>query len=309
MTVVERLPDFIPPMLLTTASEVPTDEDWGLEVKWDGMRAQLRFDGRRVTLRSRAGRDCTAQFGELRAIAEALDDEVLLDGELVCFDHEGLPDFERLRSRLRARTGGAVTAARVTAPATLIVFDVLHLAGRSTRRLPYRERRPLLESLALEGPAWRTPRTFAVDEDLVAVTRDRYLEGVVAKRLNAPYQPGRRSEAWRKHKHRHRERLTITAWRPGDRREPDEFLVSRRGDGGQLRYAGGVRFGLSTTERARLRSLLGRIERPRATRSRVRRVQPVLAVDVDYHGRPGGPLRDAVLRNVAVATEVPASHT
>ena len=191
--------------------------------------------------------------------------------------------------------GGAVTAARVTAPATLIVFDVLHLAGRSTRRLPYRERRPLLESLALEGPAWRTPRTFAVDEDLVAVTRDRHLEGVVAKRLNAPYQPGRRSEAWRKHKHRHRERLTITAWRPGDRREPDEFLVSRRGDGGQLRYAGGVRFGLSTTERARLRSLLGRIERPRATRSRVRRVQPVLAVDVDYHGRPGGPLRDAVL--------------
>jgi bifunctional non-homologous end joining protein LigD len=292
-------------MLLTTASEVPTDEDWGLEVKWDGMRAQLRFDGRRVTLRSRAGRDCTAQFGELRAIAEALDDEVLLDGELVCFDHEGLPDFERLRSRLRARTGGAGTAARVTAPATLIVFDVLHLAGRSTRRLPYRERRPMLESLALEGPAWRTPRTFAVDEDLVAVTRDRYLEGVVAKRLNAPYQPGRRSEAWRKHKHRHRERLTITAWRPGDRREPDEFLVSRRGDGGQLRYAGGVRFGLSTTERARLRSLLGRIERPRATRSRVRRVQPVLAVDVDYHGRPGGPLRDAVLRNVAV----PASHT
>ena len=306
---VERLPDFIPPMLLTTASEVPTDEDWGLEVKWDGMRAQVRFDGRRVTLRSRAGRDCTAQFGELRAIAEALDDEVLLDGELVCFDHEGLPDFERLRSRLRARTGGAVTAARVTAPATLIVFDLLHLAGRSTRRLPYRERRPLLESLALEGPAWRTPRTFAVDEDLVAVTRDRYLEGVVAKRLNAPYQPGRRSEAWRKHKHRHRERLTITAWRPGDRREPDEFLVSRRGDGGQLRYAGGVRFGLSTTERARLRSLLGRIERPRATRPRVRRVQPVLAVDVDYHGRPGGPLRDAVLRNVAVATEVPASHT
>ena len=189
VTVAERLPDFIAPMLLTTADEVPTDEGWALEVKWDGMRAQLRFARRRVTVRSRAGRDCTAQFGELCAIAEWLDDEVLLDGELVCFDHEGLPDFERLRSRLRARAGGAVMAARVTAPATLIVFDVLHLAGRSTRRLPYRERRALVESLALEGPAWRTPRAFAVDEDLVAVTRDRHLEGVVAKRLNAPYQP------------------------------------------------------------------------------------------------------------------------
>jgi bifunctional non-homologous end joining protein LigD len=309
VAVVERLPDFISPMLLTTANEVPTDDDWALEVKWDGMRAQLRFDGWRVTVRSRVGRDCTAQFAELRALADTLDDEVLLDGELVCFDHEGLPDFERLRSRLRARTGGAVSAARLVAPATLIVFDLLHLAGRSTRQLPYRERRALLESLALEGPAWRTPRAFAVDEDLVTVTRDRHLEGVVAKRLNAPYQSRRRSEAWRKHKHRHRERLTITAWRPGDRREPDELLVSRRDDDGRLRYAGGVRFGLNPTERARLRSVLERLERPRAARSRVCRVQPVVAVDVDYHGRPGGPLRDAVLRSVAVTDELPASRT
>ena len=87
---------------------------------------------------------------------------------------------------------------------------------------------------------------------------------MVAKRLNAPYQPRRRSEAWRKHEHRHRERLTITAWRPGDRREPDELLVSRRSKGGQLRYAGGVRFGLSMTERTRLRALLERLEHPRA---------------------------------------------
>jgi ATP-dependent DNA ligase len=130
---------------------------------------------------------------------------------------------------------------------------------------------------------------------------------VVAKRLNAPYQARRRSEAWRKQKHRHRERLTITAWRPGDRQEPDELLISRRDDDGQLRHAGGVRFGLNPTERARLRAVLARLERPCAARSRVRRVQPVVAVDVDYHGRPGGPLR--LLRSVAVADELPASHT
>ena len=124
-----------------------------------------------------------------------------------------------------------------------------------------------------------------------------------------PYEARRRSEAWRKHKHRHRERLTITAWRPDDRRKPDEFLVSRRDDGGQLRHAGGVRFGLNPTERARLRAVLARLERPRAPRSRVRRVQPMVAVDVDYHGRPGGPLRDAVLRSVAVTDELPASQT
>jgi hypothetical protein len=81
------------------------------------------------------------------------------------------------------------------------------------------------------------------------------------------------------------------------------------GDGSQLRYAGGVHFGLGRTDRARPRSVLERLERPRAARSRVRRVQPVVAVDVDYHGRPGGPLRDAVVRNVALADELPASHT
>jgi bifunctional non-homologous end joining protein LigD len=243
--VAERLPGFVPPMLLSSTLEVPRDDGWALEVKWDGMRAQLRFDGRRVTVRSRRGRDCTAQFPELHPIIDQLQDEVVVDGELVCFDHEGLPDFERLRSRLRSRTAGAVTAARVAAPTTLIIFDVLHLAGHSTRHKRYCERRGLLNSLGLDGTAWRTPRAFAVDEDLATVTRDRHLEGVVAKRLDAPYQPGRRGNAWLKHKHRHRERLTVTAWRPGERREPDELLVARRDERGQLRSAGGVRFGLS----------------------------------------------------------------
>ena len=169
VTVVERLPDFIPPMLLTTANEVPTDKEWALEVKWDGMRAQLRFDGRRVTLRSRAGRDCTAQFASCERSPRP--------STTRCCSTASWSVSTRGASGLRAAALAAACPNRRrghggagTAPATLIVFDVLHLAGRSTRRLPYRERRALLESLALEGPAWRTPRTFAVDEDLVAVT-------------------------------------------------------------------------------------------------------------------------------------------
>jgi bifunctional non-homologous end joining protein LigD len=303
----EPLPEFIEPMLLTAAAALPVRPEWALEVKWDGMRAQLRFDGRRVSVRSRSGRVCTAEFPELGAIADALADAVLLDGELVCFDHDGLPDFERLRSRVRVGTADTVSAAQSAAPATLIVFDVLHPAGVSTRRLPYRQRRSLLESLTLDGPAWRAPRAFAFDEDLATVTRDHNLEGVVAKRLDAPYQPGRRGDAWLKHKHRHRERLTITAWRPGNRRQPDELLLSRRDNHGDLRYAGRARFGLSRTDHARLRSVLQRLDaRPFSRRSRVRRVRPVVEVDVDYHGRPLGPLRDPVLRNVVRAGQTAA---
>src|SRR5436190_12770892 len=86
MPVVETLPEFIEPMLLTATQELPSSQGWALEVKWDGMRAQLRFDGRRVRVRSRRGRDCTSEFPELQAIAGALDDQALFDGELVCFD-------------------------------------------------------------------------------------------------------------------------------------------------------------------------------------------------------------------------------
>ena len=232
----------------------------------------------------------------MSALGDVLGDQILLDGELVCFDPAGLPDFARLRSRLRARTSASITAARAAAPATLIVFDVLHLSGRSTRRLPYRQRRELLEELRLDGAAWRTPRTFAIDEDLPTVTRDRHLEGIVAKRLDAPYLPGRRGELWLKYKHRHRERLTVTAWRPGHLREPDELLISRHDADGQLQYAGGVRFGLTAAERVRLRAVLERLEEPCSRRSGVRPVRPVIQADVDYHGRPGGPLRDPVLR-------------
>ena len=285
-------------MLLTATREVPAHPGWALEVKWDGMRAQLRYDGQRVALRSRPGRDCIAQFPELHALAPALDNQVIVDGELVCFDENGLPDFDRLRSRLRARTAAAITAARALTPATLLIFDLLHLGGRSTRNLPYRERRARLDELGLHGSAWQTPRAFSIDEDLITVTRDRHLEGVVAKRLDATYQPGRRGGAWLKHKHRHRERLTITAWRPGNGREPDELLLSRRDPSGALRYAGDVRFGLDSADRARLGTILERIEQPCSHRARVRRVPPLVEVDVDYHGCPGGPLRDPVMRNL-----------
>jgi bifunctional non-homologous end joining protein LigD len=302
------LPHFIAPMLLGSTATVPDAPGWALEVKWDGMRAQARVDGRGVTMRSRAGRECTAQFPELSDLADVLPGPALLDGELVCFDQEGRPDFERLRGRLRARTASVVARARHIAPACLMVFDVLHFAGRSWRGRPYRERRELIDELGLQGSTWRTPRAFSVDEDLAGATRDLHLEGIVAKRLDAPYQPGRRCDAWLKHKHRHRERMTITAWRPGDRRQPDEVLVSRRDDAGVLRYAGGVRFGLSADDRARLRTLLRDIEQPSSRRSRVRRVHPVLEVEIDYHGRPSGPLRDPVLRTVAHA-ERPATAT
>jgi len=146
--------------MLARSGAVPDGDDWALEVKFDGMRAQLSWDGCTLCLRSRPGRDCTTGFPELGGIADTLGPRtVILDGELVCFAAEGHPNFERLRGRLRS-DGRAAAAASARAPATFLAFDLLHLDGRSTLDLPYTARRELLEQLGLEGPAWRTPRNF-----------------------------------------------------------------------------------------------------------------------------------------------------
>ena len=125
------------------------------------MRAQLRVARDGIwCLRSRPGRDCSDQFPEVASLAAELGGrDVLLDGELVCLDADGRPDFHRLRRRLSACD--ARSAARLAAehPARLIVFDLLHLDGHATRALPYARRRELLDDeLPVNGASWRTPR-------------------------------------------------------------------------------------------------------------------------------------------------------
>jgi ATP-dependent DNA ligase len=126
---------------------MPAADGWAFEVKFDGMRLQLRSDGRNVCPRSRPGRDRSEEFPELAAIESALGrHRVLLDGELVCLGADGSPDFASLRSRLRAPADKARRNAQ-RAPCTFLAFDVLHVDGRSTRELPYERRRELLLDL------------------------------------------------------------------------------------------------------------------------------------------------------------------
>ncbi len=189
----EPLPHFVAPMLLETARPAPPDDgSWAVEVKFDGIRAQLRVEGRNGwSVRSRPGRNCTPEFPELAAAADALGRHaVVLDGELVHFAADGLPDFGALRRRLTSHGARAAAEASARTPATLVVFDVLHLDGRPVRALPYRRRRELLAELLADdagcrlAPAW-TDRF----DDVLAVTREHGLEGVVFKRLEAPTGP------------------------------------------------------------------------------------------------------------------------
>src|SRR3954471_22871061 len=126
----EPLPSFISPMLLEQgAPPSPTPDAWAVEVKFDGIRAQLRIDGTRGwCVRSRPGRDCSDEFPELRGVAAALArHQVVLDGELVHLGADGRPDFAALRRRLTPRASRR--AAGSQPPATLVVFDALHMNG------------------------------------------------------------------------------------------------------------------------------------------------------------------------------------
>jgi len=288
--------------MLATAGPAPTGDDWAAEVKFDGIRAQVICDRRVLRLRSRRGRLCTEEFPETLGLVDVLERRrVVLDAELVCLGPDGKPDFHALRARLGQRGARAVVAAQQH-PATLMVFDVLHLDGRAVRDLPYWRRRGLLAQLALDGPA-RTPRHFiGAGDALLAATAEQGLEGIVAKRLGSRYTEGKRSASWVKTKHRRRERLVVTGWRElGDDRLP-EFLLARVGQDGSLRPAGSATLGLDAMRRGELLDALREHELPaRQRRSSVRWVIPgPIEVTADAHGRVDGPVRDAVLREVHV---------
>ena len=271
--------------MLATGGSVPEGGSWAAEVKWDGLRGQLRHDGRRTTLRSRNGHDLSSAFPELVAEARLRlgRQAAVLDGEIVCLNGGGRPDFGAVRARMqsaRPREG-------VQRRSRLVVFDVLHVRGHSTRSLPYHARRSLLDELDLDGGRWIVPAHF-VDQaaELVAVTRTYGLEGVVFKRLDAPYLTGRRSAAWVKHKHRREQRVVVLGCRASDGRRPDRFVLGRVERDGRIRYAGEAAFGLSAEERDRVIHAVAR---------RRRSCDELVRVVVAAHGERDGLLRDAVM--------------
>jgi bifunctional non-homologous end joining protein LigD len=297
----EDLPRFIAPMLARSGPLPEREDRWVAEAKWDGCRLQVRFDGKRLCLRTRPGRDCTAEFPELDPLADALvGRRVVLDGELVCLDCGGRPDFAELRSRLGRYVSGEGAA-------TLMVFDVLHLDGRAVRDRPYWQRREMLEAMELDGSSWKTPNAFPGQVAALArATAQQGLEGIVVKRVDAPYRAGKRDSAWIKHKHRRREEMLITAWLPGRGRREEAFALARSNPEGRHSGAGTVSLGLDREQRQRLRAALATAEIRLGRRRRSwRSVAPVARVVVDFHGDPDGPVRDPMMRDVILDADAP----
>ncbi|SER96648.1 bifunctional non-homologous end joining protein LigD [Pedococcus cremeus] len=261
----QPLPDRVAPMMATLRDSLPPDDDqWGFEMKWDGVRAVVFVDGGRPRAVSRNDIDITASYPELRAMAEAMGaTQAVMDGELVALDESGRPSFERLQARMHVQGEARVRRLMGSVPVTFLVFDLLHLDGRSTLDLPYRRRRELLDSLDLNGPSWRTPPAWFGDgPSVLAASTEQGLEGVVAKRLDSVYRPGRRADTWVKVKNLRTQEVVVGGWKPGEgRREGSigSLLLGIPSDDG-LRYAGKVGTGFTQSSLRELHRLLAPLE-------------------------------------------------
>ena len=288
------LPGPVAPML-AVAGDPPAGAGWAVEFKWDGVRAVTAVAGERVRANSRLGNDVTAGYPELAGLGALLDGRpALLDGELVALDTAGRPDFGLLQHRMHLRRPPAELVARI--PVAYLVFDLLALDGRSLLAQPYDRRRDVLDGLGLDAARVRVPpsTTDVPAAQLLEVARAHGLEGVVAKRRTARYEPGRRSPAWVKTALLHTQEVVIGGWTAGEGRRSATFgalLLGAYDAEGRLRYLGHV--GTGFTEAA-LAALMARLEPVATTRSpfddevprpqarRARWVRPELVGEITY---------------------------
>lgn len=305
-------------MLATAAGPqgLPQGPAWAYEVKWDGIRLLVDLADGGMTLRSRTGRDLTVAFPEFADLAGAHPD-ALLDGEAVVLEG-GVPSFSRVVERVHLNDPVRAAQIATRSPVTLFVFDLLRLYGVDLTRRPWHERRASLErleppDLGGDGPAWQVSPAYDDGNALLAATEANGLEGVVAKRRESLYLPGRRSPDWVKLAHRTSTTCWVGGWRleTGDDRRIGALLVGTRRADGSLRFLGRVGSGMTAELEADLRRRVMANpapgspfadEVPAEDARGSYWCEPVFAVEVRHlgHGLPpeGSRLRAPVLRGV-----------
>ena len=203
---IDSIPAFIAPQLCTPVERPPAGEGWGHEIKFDGYRMQLRVEDGEVSLKTRKGLDWTEKFEAIAKEARSLPD-VLIDGEIVALDHNGVPHFSALQAALSdGKTNRLI----------FFAFDLLFAEDMDLRRLPLRDRKARLKQLLDEhgkGDSIRYVEHFEVDGDTVMESaRELSLEGIISKKLSAPYHSGR-ADSWTKAKARAGQEIVVGGWK------------------------------------------------------------------------------------------------
>jgi bifunctional non-homologous end joining protein LigD len=293
----DPFPEDVVPMLARLAELPARERGWAAEIKWDGVRAIAYCRPGRVTLQTRNLLDVTRQYPEVRGLSRQLGArEAVLDGELVAFDAAGRPSFSRLQQRIHQTEKTVVRSRMKEYPVTYVVFDLLYFDGEDLMPQPYRRRRELLEDLGLAGESWQTPAySTGHAKELLAASGEQGLEGLVVKRLDSAYSPGKRTGEWLKVKNVGRQEFVIGGWAPGQGRRAGRLgsLLIGYYDGAELRYAGKVGTGFSERDLATLGERLAPLARENSPFAaaklpkEARFVEPELVAEIEFREMTG----------------------
>jgi len=250
--------------MLATAGEISADDDWAFEMKWDGIRAIATVAAGEVSLTSRNRNDLTKSYPELQSIAAAVDGDAVIDGEIVALDAKGRPSFGRLQERMNLTKASDIEKARAKTGVFFMAFDLLALNSDSLLKQHYDERRALLEKHVATKGEVQVPPAFDGDEQTaMRSSLELGLEGVLAKKRDSTYLPGKRSHAWVKLKHHRAQEVVIIGWTEGKGARAGRvgaLLLAIPGEDG-LEYVGKVGTGFGDKQLDEMHTRFSKIER------------------------------------------------
>lgn len=290
---VDFLKDEIAPMLSDSATTLPlNNEDYIYEVKWDGIRALISLEDGQLRIRSRNQNDITKQFPELLIADKAFRaTNGLFDAEIVCLGKQGKPEFKKVINRLMASGDTNISKLSRSNPVYCYIFDCLYLDGRSLINEPLLQRKVWLKDAIKKDTPYRVSEWMEDGEGLLEAARVHALEGIMAKRKDGRYIPGKRSDSWLKIKIRNTADCVVIGYNEGKGNRKDAFggLHLAQWEGNELVYRGKVGTGFDD---ATIKDIFSRIKKLKEIRKPVEGkvldekvstwVEPKIMIEVTY---------------------------